>query len=75
MPQLCSQGQGKPGPVPPDFSAKDLISRQLHDAALESQGEDWDWPEANLVEPIVYVRGAKCLCLPSELKAVFPTHL
>lgn len=66
MPELMSRGEGHPkleclDPAP----AHELLAI-----------EEWsDWPEANLVEALRYLRQNKSLSLPPQWRAVFPRAL
>ena len=81
MPQLLSQGEGKPGPAPASFTAVQYIeycSSRADPGRDDDDGwnwDGWDWPEANLVETLIYLRGSKLLCLPPDVKTVFPRRL
>ena len=74
MPLLVSQGEGKPGPAPDSFTAIQYIQK-CSTGADPDRDDGWDWPEANLLETIMYLRGSKLLCLPLDVKSVFPRRL
>ena len=65
LPKLMTRGEGTPRF--PGFSG--CASGPEIFAAMEWQ----DWPEANLKEVGVYLRGGKFLALSSAWRAVFPT--
>ena len=75
MPKLLKSGGGKPGPGPSDFTAVAFVQECALACALEDPGQDFDWPEAHLVDTVHYLRGSKLLQLPADLKAAFPTRL
>ena len=56
MPQLLSGGEGKPESGPDHFTALSFI--QECSCMVEAPGEDWDWPEACLLDTIRYLRGS-----------------
>ena len=73
MPQLLSGGEGKPESGPDHFTALSFI--QECSCMVEAPGEDWDWPEACLLDTIRYLRGSKLLSMPADLKAAFPARV
>ena len=62
MPKLMKRGEGKPR-VGPNVCGPEIY------AAMSWQ----DWPEANLREVGIYLRGSRALNLGAAWRAVFPT--
>ena len=63
LPRLCAGGVGKP----------ELESTNEREGAIRFAKLPWsDWPEANLVHVLKYLRGSKHLNPPDYWKAVFP---